>query len=138
MESDQGDFFSERELVKQDNAAIVKAFQKRLQTVAGFEFVPDPLPMRNSNNAVVYYLFFASQKPVAKKIMQAQGWPRPQARHRREGRGSKELRKNRRERPPRRNDQAAKRLRRKSPRLAGALSVRCHGNGESWFREPKR
>ena len=70
VESDQGNFFSDRELVKQDNAAIVKAFQKRLQTVAGFEFVPDPLPMRNSNNAVVYYLFFASQKPVAKKIIE--------------------------------------------------------------------
>ena len=67
-ESDQGNFFG-RELVKQDNAAIVKAFQKRLKTVAGFEFVPDPLPMRNSNNAVVYYLFFASQAPVAKKII---------------------------------------------------------------------
>jgi len=63
-------FFSERELVKQDNAAIVKAFQKRLQTAAGFEFVPDPLPMRNSNNAVVYYLFFASQKPMAKRIIE--------------------------------------------------------------------
>jgi hypothetical protein len=48
----------------------VKAFQKRLQTVAGFEFVPHPLPMRNSTNAVVYYLFFASQKPVAKKIIE--------------------------------------------------------------------
>jgi hypothetical protein len=48
----------------------VKAFQKRLQTLAGFEFVPEPLPMRNSNNAVVYYLFFASQKPVAKKIIE--------------------------------------------------------------------
>ena len=70
IESDQADFFSKRELVKQDNAAIVKAFQKRLQTVAGFEFVPEPLPMRNSNNAVVYYLFFASQKPVAKKIIE--------------------------------------------------------------------
>ena len=66
----RADFFSKRELVKQDNAAIVKAFQKRLQTVAGFEFVPEPLPMRNSNNAVVYYLFFASQKPVAKKIIE--------------------------------------------------------------------
>ena len=70
VESDQGNLFSGRELVKQDNAAIVKAFQKRLQAVAGFEFVPDPLPMRNSNNAVVYYLFFASQKPVAKKIIE--------------------------------------------------------------------
>jgi putative tryptophan/tyrosine transport system substrate-binding protein len=37
---------------------------------AGFEFVPEPLPMRNSNNAVVYYLFFASQKPVAKRIIE--------------------------------------------------------------------
>ena len=67
-ESDQGNFFG-RELVKQDNDAVVKAFQKRLKDVAGFEFVPDPLPMRNSNKAVVYYLFFASQKPVAKKII---------------------------------------------------------------------
>ncbi len=67
-ENDQGNFFG-RELVKQDNDAIVEAFQKRLKDVAGFEFVPDPLPMRNSNNAVVYYLFFASQKPVAKKII---------------------------------------------------------------------
>jgi hypothetical protein len=25
--------------------------------------------MKNSTNAVVYYLFFASQKPVAKKII---------------------------------------------------------------------
>jgi three-Cys-motif partner protein len=66
-ESDQGNFFG-RELVKQDNDAVVKAFQKRLKDVAGFEFVPDPLPMRNSNKAVVYYLF-ASQKPVAKKII---------------------------------------------------------------------
>jgi three-Cys-motif partner protein len=47
----------------------VKAFQKRIKTVAGFEFVPDPMPMRNTNNAVVYYLFFASQAPVAKKII---------------------------------------------------------------------
>jgi len=69
VESDQGNLFAERELLKQDNAAIAKAFQNRLQAVAGFEFVPDPLPMRNSNNAVVYYLFFASQKPVAKRII---------------------------------------------------------------------
>jgi hypothetical protein len=62
-------FFDQRskpELFKQDDAAIVKAFQKRLQTIAGFAFVPQPLPMRNSINTVVYYLFFASQKPVAK------------------------------------------------------------------------
>ena len=57
------------EMEKQGNEAIVAAFQKRLKTVAGFEYVPDPLPMRNSTNAVVYYLFFASQKPVAAKII---------------------------------------------------------------------
>jgi len=32
--------------------------------------VPAPLPMRNSKGAVVYYLFFASQKPVANDIVQ--------------------------------------------------------------------
>jgi hypothetical protein len=32
--------------------------------------VPKPLPMRNSNNAVIYYLFFASPKPVAEKIIE--------------------------------------------------------------------
>jgi hypothetical protein len=47
----------------------VEAFRQRLTKAAGFRFVPDPLPMRNSNNAVVYYLFFASQKPVAEKII---------------------------------------------------------------------
>lgn len=57
------------EMVKQPNEAIVAVFRKRLQEVAGFKFVPDPLPMRNSKNAVVYYLFFASQKPVAEKII---------------------------------------------------------------------
>jgi three-Cys-motif partner protein len=70
LESNQADLFSGPELIKQDNVAIVKAYQERLRKVVGFEFVPDPLPMRNSNNAVVYYLFFASQKPVAKKIIE--------------------------------------------------------------------
>jgi len=41
-----------------------------LKKVAGFSFVPEPLPMRNSNNAVVYYLFLASAKPVAEKIIE--------------------------------------------------------------------
>lgn len=51
------------------NATIVEAFQKRLKTVAGFKYVPEPMPMRNSKNAVIYYLFFASQKPVAEHII---------------------------------------------------------------------
>jgi hypothetical protein len=40
-----------------------------LKKVAGFKPVPEPLPMKNSNNAVVYYLFFASHKDVAQKII---------------------------------------------------------------------
>jgi three-Cys-motif partner protein len=54
---------------KQPNSAIVAAFRERLTKVAGFKFVPEPLPMTNSKNAVVYYLFFASPKPVAQDII---------------------------------------------------------------------
>jgi three-Cys-motif partner protein len=67
----QGNLFSKPDVVKQSNEAIVRAFQQRLNSVAGFVFVPDPLPMRNSTNAVVYYLCFASQKPVGQKIIQS-------------------------------------------------------------------
>jgi three-Cys-motif partner protein len=61
------DLFEER-MVKTDNSAIVKWFQKRLKEVAGFEYVPDPLPMKNSTGAVVYYLFFASHKETGSNI----------------------------------------------------------------------
>jgi three-Cys-motif partner protein len=63
----EGNLFGYEE--KADNVTIVKAFQKRLKEVAGFSKVPDPIPMRNSNSATVYYLFFASQKPVAADIV---------------------------------------------------------------------
>ena len=70
VESAQANLFGfAPEQVKQPNDAIVGAFMRRLQDVAGFKFVPDPLPMRNSTNAVVYYLFFACGHPVAKKII---------------------------------------------------------------------
>jgi hypothetical protein len=55
--------------VKQGNEQIVAAFRNRLKTVAGFGFVPAPLPMQNSRNVIVYYLFFASPKAVAEKII---------------------------------------------------------------------
>lgn len=67
--SKQSSLFFEPDEEKQPNSAIVAAFRERLHKVAGFEFVPDPLPMINSRNAVVYYLFFASPKPVAKSII---------------------------------------------------------------------
>jgi three-Cys-motif partner protein len=68
-ESPQQNLFSGPDLIKQSNDAIVASFRDRLMKVAGFQFVPEPLAMKNSNNAIVYYLFFASQKPVAQKII---------------------------------------------------------------------
>lgn len=53
---------------KTSNQAIVNAFRERLKKTAGFQCVPPPLPMRNSNNADVYYLFFASKQPLAERI----------------------------------------------------------------------
>ena len=35
----------------------------------GFAQVPEPIPMRNSRSATVYYLFFASQKAIAGNIV---------------------------------------------------------------------
>jgi three-Cys-motif partner protein len=67
--SRQGGFFFPPPDEKQPNSAIVAAFRKRLKEVASFEYVPEPMPMLNSKNAVVYYLFFASPKPVASDII---------------------------------------------------------------------
>ncbi len=50
---------------------VAKAFERRLRQVAGFEYVANPIPMRNTRGVILYYLFFASQKPVAKKIVDA-------------------------------------------------------------------
>ena len=66
----QTTLFGEDDLIKLDNEAIVRAFQERLRTVGGFKYVPDPMPMRNSRNAVIYYLFFASPKLVAERIVE--------------------------------------------------------------------
>ncbi len=54
---------------KTDNETIADAFCERLRSVAGFRYVADPIPMRNSKGAVVYYIFFASHKPVAAHIV---------------------------------------------------------------------
>jgi three-Cys-motif partner protein len=54
---------------KTDNETVAEGFRARLKNIAGFENVPSPLPMRNSKGTVIYYLFFASQKPVAQHIV---------------------------------------------------------------------
>jgi len=54
---------------KVGNEAIAEAFRTRLRKVAKFSYVPGPLPMRNSKGSIVYYLFFASPKAVARHIV---------------------------------------------------------------------
>ena len=54
---------------KQSNDVIAEAFRSRLRNVAGFARVPKPLAMRNSRGAIIYYLFFASQKNTAEHIV---------------------------------------------------------------------
>jgi len=55
--------------MREPTEKVVEAFKSRLGRVAQFKHVPEPIPMCNSKGAVVYYLFFASQKPVAEKIV---------------------------------------------------------------------
>jgi three-Cys-motif partner protein len=55
---------------KAENIIIARAFRERLKRVAGFPYVPEPIAMRNSRHAVVYYLFFASPQRVADTIVQ--------------------------------------------------------------------
>jgi three-Cys-motif partner protein len=69
-ESDQRTLFGDPpDLIKQDNETIAEAFRDRLRKVAGFAYVPEPLAMRNKNNAVLYYLLFAAANKTAEKII---------------------------------------------------------------------
>jgi three-Cys-motif partner protein len=53
---------------KNPNESIISAYRERLKKVAGFKYVPEPLPMCNSTGAVVYYLFFASHNSTGNRI----------------------------------------------------------------------
>jgi three-Cys-motif partner protein len=57
------------EKVDDANEAVADAFRRRLREEAGFAYVPEPIAMRNSTGATVYFLFFAAQRPVAAKIV---------------------------------------------------------------------
>ena len=54
---------------KVSNEVFAEAFRQRLIKKAGFKQVGQPMPMKTKTNAVIYYLFFASQKPVAANIV---------------------------------------------------------------------
>lgn len=55
---------------KARNEAIAEVFRKRLGNVAGFKYVPRPVPMRNKKGATVYYLFFASPNRTGASIVE--------------------------------------------------------------------
>jgi three-Cys-motif partner protein len=55
-------------LEKTTNEAMIKAYRSRLKEIAGFQFVPDPIPMRNRKGVEIYYLFFASQNKTGANI----------------------------------------------------------------------
>jgi len=53
------------------NEMLAEAYRKRLREIAGFQYVPEPMPMRNSTGNTIYYLFFASPNATGKKIVEA-------------------------------------------------------------------
>ena len=67
--SQLADMFGYEALEKNPNEVIAQAFEERLKETAGFQYVLKR-PMTNSKGAVVYYLFFASQQPVAQRIVE--------------------------------------------------------------------
>ena len=52
--TEQG-LFGPMEEKEAGNETVVEAYCKRLKEVAGFKYVPKPLPMCNTSGAVVYY-----------------------------------------------------------------------------------
>tara|TARA_R110002050_G_scaffold291002_3_gene445053 strand:+ start:1268 stop:2110 length:843 start_codon:yes stop_codon:yes gene_type:complete len=67
-EDPQMNLFGERKFKKIENAVEAAAilYQERLKTI--FKHVSDPLPLRNSTNAVLFHFMAASNVPVAVKI----------------------------------------------------------------------
>jgi three-Cys-motif partner protein len=61
--------FEECVPVKVSNERFAEAFRQRLIKKAGFKFVPKPMPMKTKTNAVIYYLYFASQKEAGMDIV---------------------------------------------------------------------
>ena len=55
---------------KANNEAIAAALRMRFKKMAGFKYVPKPMPMRNEKGSVVYYLFFASPNQTGAHIVQ--------------------------------------------------------------------
>jgi three-Cys-motif partner protein len=63
---DQPNLFGS-EQVKEEIGVVIKAFSDRLKA-AGFTYVSEALPMRNSSNVILYHLIFATHHPTALKV----------------------------------------------------------------------
>jgi hypothetical protein len=68
--SEQQNLLGDDELAKNENRDLVNAYCERLGANASFGFVANPLPMRNSKNAIVYYLIFAGPNQTGWEIVQ--------------------------------------------------------------------
>ena len=65
--SNEGRLFDDPQKVS--NSRFEEAFRERLKKKAGFKYVSAPMPMKTKTNSIIYYLYFASQKPVAANIV---------------------------------------------------------------------
>jgi three-Cys-motif partner protein len=63
------DLFGEETYSKRTNEQLMTAYCERLRRVAGFAYVPPPIPMKNTRAATIYYLVFASPNRTGAKIV---------------------------------------------------------------------
>lgn len=63
-----GDLFGYPEKVYNANKEIAKAYRTRLNKVAGYKYVPEPVLMKNTSGGELYYLFFASHNKAGETI----------------------------------------------------------------------
>ncbi len=64
------DLFGDVVDLKQKNIKLItSAFRERLLEVAHFQYVPEPIPMRNTKSSILYFLFFASNNKTGNKIL---------------------------------------------------------------------
>jgi three-Cys-motif partner protein len=64
--STTGNLFGYEE--KNPNEDLVQAYRERLKKVAGFKYVPDPLPMKTRTGSTIYYLYYAAPESKGGEI----------------------------------------------------------------------
>jgi hypothetical protein len=50
------------------NEDLAQAYRERLKKVAGFKYVPDPLPMKTRTGSTIYYLYYAAPESKGGEI----------------------------------------------------------------------